>query len=325
MREIRYIDAVREAQWEEMRRDETIFMFGEGIGSRGGCWTQTKGMWPEFGEKRLIDVPLSENGFVGLAIFAAVTGLRPIIDIMFWDFANEAFGQIINQAARMRYLSNGQFKVPIVIHGVIGAVHSAGGHHSGRHYPVYCNMPGLKIVIPSTPYDAKGLLKTSIRDDNPVLMFEHRALLNTKGNVPEGEYTIPLGEAVVRREGSDVTLVATAAMVILALEVAESLSKEGISVEVVDPRTLVPLDKETIINSIRKTGRLIVVDEAFGTCGIGGEIAGLAADEAFYYLESPIKLVHSLPVPDPMAPPLERAMVPDKERVAAAVKEVMNQ
>jgi pyruvate/2-oxoglutarate/acetoin dehydrogenase E1 component len=244
---------------------------------------------------------------------------------MFWDFANEAFGQIINQAARIRYLSNGQFKVPIVIHGAIGAVHSAGGHHSGRHYPVYCNMPGLKIVIPSTPYDAKGLLKTSIRDDNPVLMFEHRALLNTKGNVPEGEYTIPLGEAVVRREGSDVTLVATAAMVILALEVAESLSKEGISVEVVDPRTLVPLDKETIINSIRKTGRLIVVDEAFGTCGIGGEIAGLAADEAFYYLESPIKLVHSLPVPDPMAPPLERAMVPDKERVAAAVKEVMNQ
>jgi len=325
MREIRYIDAIREAQWEEMRRDETIFMFGEGIGFRGGCWTQTKGMWPEFGEKRLIDVPLSENGFVGLAIFAAVTGLRPIIDIMFWDFANEAFGQIINQAARIRYLSNGQFKVPIVIHGVMGAVHSAGGHHSGRQYPVYCNMPGLKIVIPSTPYDAKGLLKTSIRDDDPVLMFEHRALLNTKGGVPEGEYTIPLGEAVVRREGSDVTLVATAAMVILALEVAESLSKEGISVEVVDPRTLVPLDKETIINSIRKTGRLIVVDEAFGTCGIGGEIAGLAADEAFYYLESPIKRVHSLPVPDPMAPPLERAMVPDKERVAAAVKEVMDQ
>lgn len=325
MREIRYIDAIREAQWEEMRRDETIFMFGEGIGPRGGCWTQTKGMWPEFGEKRLIDVPLSENGFVGLAIFAAVTGLRPIVDVMFWDFANEAFGQIINQAARIRYLSNGQFKVPIVIHGAIGAIQSAGGHHSGRQYPAYCNMPGLKVIIPSTPYDAKGLLKTAIREDDPVLMFEHRALLNTKGDVPEKEYTIPLGEAVVRREGSDVTLVATAAMVLLALKVADGLSKEGISVEVVDPRTLVPLDKETVLNSIRKTGRVVVVDEGFSPCGIGGEIAGLAADEAFYYLDSPIKRVHSLSVPDPMSPPLERAMVPSEEQVIAAVKEVINQ
>ncbi len=324
MREIKYIDAIREAQWEEMRRDDRIFMFGEGIGPRGGCWTQTKGMWPVFGEKRLIDVPLSENGFIGLAIFAAATGLRPIVDIMFWDFANEAFGHIINQAARIRYLSNGQFNVPIVIHGVIGAGRSAGGHHSGRLYPAYCNVPGLKVVIPSTPYDAKGLLKSAIRDDDPVLAFEHRALLNTKGLVPQEEYTIPLGAAVVRREGSDVTVVATAAMVSLALNVAEAAAKAGISVEVVDPRTLVPLDKETILNSIRKTGRVVVVDEAFAPCGIGGEIAALAADEAFDYLDSPIKRVHSLSVPDPMSPTLEKAMVPGEDQVIAALKEVMN-
>ena len=189
MREIRYIEAIREAQQEEMHRDESVFMFGEGIGPRGGCWTQTKGMWPQFGERRLIDVPLSENGFVGLAIFAAATGLRPIVDMMFWDFANEAFGQIVNQAARIRYLSNGQFSVPIVIHGATGIGRSAGGHHSGRLYPAYCNMPGLKVILPSTPYDAKGLLKTAIRDDDPVLIFEHRALIMTTGPVPENEYT----------------------------------------------------------------------------------------------------------------------------------------
>jgi len=324
MREIRYIAAIREAQQEEMRRDESVFMFGEGIGPRGGCWTQTKGMWSQFGERRLIDVPLSENGFVGLAIFAAATGLRPIVDMMFWDFANEAFGQIVNQAARMRYLSNGQFSVPIVIHAAAGIGRSAGGHHSGRLYPAYCNMPGLKVILPSTPYDAKGLLKTAIRDDNPVLMFEHRALINTTGPVPEKEYTVPFGEAVVRREGTEVTVVATAAMVFVALRVAEALAREGISVEVVDPRTLVPLDKEGILDSIRKTGRLVVVDEAFSPCGIGGEIAALAADEAFDYLDSPVKRIHSISVPEPMSPPLETAMLPGDDQVIAAVREIMN-
>jgi pyruvate/2-oxoglutarate/acetoin dehydrogenase E1 component len=325
MRKIRFIEAIREAQWEEMRRDDRIFMFGEGIGPRGGCWTQTKGMWPEFGQKRLIDVPLSENGFVGLAVFAAATGLRPIVDLMFWDFANEAFGQIINQAGRLHYLSNGQYTVPIVIHGAIGAIQSAGGHHSGRHYPAYCNMPGLKVAVPATPYDVKGLFKTAIRDDNPVLIFYHRALLNSKGDVPEEEYTVPFGEAQVRREGSDVTIVATSAMVPLSLDVADKIAEEGISVEVIDPRTLVPLDKKTILDSVRKTGRLVAVDEAFSPCGIGAEFAALVADEAFYYLDSPIKRVHSLSVPDPMSPPLERAMVPSEERVIAAVKEVMTQ
>ena len=324
MREIRYIEAIREAQHEEMRRDNSVFMFGEGIGPRGGCWTQTKGMWPEFGETRLIDVPLSENGFVGLAIFAAATGLRPIVDMMFWDFANEAFGQIVNQAARIRYLSNGQFNVPIVIHGAVGVGRSAGGHHSGRLYPAYCNMPGLKVALPSTPYDAKGLLKTAVRDNDPVLIFEHRTLINTTGPVPEKEYSVPFGEAVVRRQGTDVTVVATAAMVFVALRVAEALDGEGISAEVIDPRTLVPLDKEGILNSIRKTGRLVVVDEAFSPCGIGGEIAALAADEAFDYLDSPVKRVHSISVPDPMSPPLEKAMLPGDDQVITAVREIMN-
>jgi len=325
VREIRFIEAIREAQAEEMRRDETIFMFGEGIGSRGGAFTQTKGMWSEFGGKRLMDVPLSEMGFTGLAIAAAMTGLRPIVDIMFWDFANEAFGQIINQAARVHYMSNGQFKVPLVIHGVVGVGQSAGGHHSGRHYPLYAQMPGLKVVLPATPHDVKGLLKTAIRDDDPVLVFYHKGMLNDRGPVPEQEYTIPLGQAVVRREGTDVTIIGTLKMGQLALNAADALAEEGISVEVLDPRTLVPLDKETILNSIRKTNRVVVVDEAFSRCGVGAEIAALAADEAFYYLDAPIKRIHTLSVPEPSSPPLEQAILPNLEQVVTAVREVMSQ
>ena len=325
MREIRYIEAVREAQWEEMRRDEAIFIFGQGIGARGGAFTQTKGMWSEFGEKRLIDVPLSEMGFTGLAIAAAMTGLRPIIDIMFWDFANEAIGQIINQAARVHYMSNGQFKAPLVIHGVVGVGQSAGGHHSGRHYPLYTHMPGLKVVLPATPYDAKGLLKTAIRDDDPVLVFLHKGILNARGAVPEHEYTIPLGQATVCREGTDVTVIGTLKMVHLALEAAEALVQDGISVEVIDPRTLVPLDEDTILNSVRKTNRLVVVDEAFSPCGVGAEVAALAADEAFFYLDAPVKRVHALSVPEPSSPPLEEAILPSLDHVVSAIREVMSQ
>jgi pyruvate/2-oxoglutarate/acetoin dehydrogenase E1 component len=325
MREIRFIEALREAQWEEMRRDETIFMFGHGIGPRGGAFTQTRGMWPEFGEKRLIDVPLSEMGFTGLAVAAAMTGLRPIVDIMFWDFANEAIGQIVNQAGRVHYMSNGQYKVPLVIHGVVGVGQSAGGHHSGRHYPLYAQMPGLKVVLPATPYDVKGLLKTAIRDDDPVLVFYHKGMLNDRGPVPEEEYTVPLGQAEVRRLGTDVTVLATLKMVQVALKAAGVLAEEGISVEVIDPRTLVPLDKKAILDSIRKTNRVVVVDEAFSPCGVGAEVAALAADEAFYHLDAPIKRIHPLSVPEPSSPPLERAMLPDVEQVVAALREVMNQ
>lgn len=325
MREIRFIEAIREAQWEEMRRDENIFMFGQGIGPRGGAFTQTRGMWPEFGEKRLIDVPLSEMGFTGLAIAAAITGLRPIVDIMFWDFANEAIGQIVNQAARIHHMSNGQYKVPLVIHGVVGVGQSAGGHHSGRHYPLYAQMPGLKVVLPATPYDVKGLLKTAIRDDDPVLVFYHKGMLNDRGPVPEEEYMVPLGQAQVRRQGKDVTVVATLKMVRLALDAAEILAEEGISVEVIDPRTLVPLDKKAILDSIRKTNRVVVVDEAFSPCGVGAEIAALAADEAFYYLDAPIKRIHPLSIPEPSSPPLEKAMLPDVEQVVRSLREVMHQ
>ncbi|MGD8753503.1 MAG: alpha-ketoacid dehydrogenase subunit beta [Anaerolineales bacterium] len=323
MREIRYIEAIREAMWEEMRRDENIFVFGEGIGPRGGNFTQTKGMWTEFGKKRLIDTPISEMGFTGIAIGSAATGLRPIVDIMFWDFANEAFGQIMNVMGRIHYLSNGQYNVPMVIRGVIGADHSAGGHHSGRHYPIYTQIPGLKVVIPATPYDAKGMLKTALRDLDPVLFFEHRALYNSTGAVPEEEYTVPFGQATIHRQGEHVTLVATARMVLMALEAADNLASEGISVEVIDPRTLVPFDKETIFDSVKKTNRLVVLDEAYSPCGLGGEIAALTADEAFYYLDAPIKRIHSRSVPDPSSPPLEEAMLPNLDQVIVAIKEVM--
>lgn len=325
MREIRYVDAIREALLEEVRRDEAVCILGEGVGFRGGAFTETKGIWDEFGDRRVVDTPISELGFVGAAVGAAMTGLRPVVDLTFWDFSFEASGQIIMQAARAHYVSNGQIKVPLVIIAVIGMDQSGGAHHSGAPYPLYAHMPGLKIVVPSTPYDAKGLLKTAVRDDDPVLFFYHRGLNNSTGSVPEEEYAIPLGQAIVRREGTDVTLVATSRMVSVAMEAADRLAGEGVSVELIDPRTLVPLDKAIILDSIRKTNRVVVVDEAYSPFGVGGEIAALAADEAFYYLDAPIKRVHSLSVPAPLAPLLEQAVMPSIERVVAAVQEVMSQ
>ena len=325
-REITYVQAIREAQLEEMRRDESVVILGEGIGPRGGSFTQTKGLWDEFGEKRLVDTPISELGFTGLAIGAAMAGLRPIVDLMFWDFAFEAMGQLVNQAARVHYLSNGQFDVPMVVRGAIGAGGSAGGHHSNSPYPLYMHMPGLKVVVPSTPYDAKGLLKTSIRDNDPVLFFEHKFLYNSKGPAPadDVEYTLPLGQAAVRREGEDVTLVALAKMVPLAMEAAETLDRQGISVEVIDPRTLVPFDKETLLSSIRKTNRLVTLDEAFSPCGVGAEIAAIASESAFYHLDSPIKRIHTQSVPHPSSPTLEQAILPSADQVVAAIHETLN-
>ena len=325
MREIRYIEAIREAMHEEMRRDDTIFVFGEGIGPRGGNFNETLGFAAEFGVRRLIDTPISELGFTGMAIGAAMTGLRPIVDIMFWDFAYEVAGQLINQAARIHYMSNGQFSVPLVFRGVVGIGGGAAGHHSSVPYPMYAHMPGLKVVVPSTPYDAKGLLKTAIRDNDPVLVFEHRGIYSLKGEVPEEEYTIPLGQAKVQREGKDVTVVAVARMVQVALQAADKLAKEGVSVEIVDPRTLVPMDKATIVASIRKTGRVLTVDEAFAPFGVGAEIAALAADEAFYYLDAPIKRLHTASVPAPACERLESLIVPNVDQVVAAVRELMNQ
>jgi len=325
MREIRYVDAIREALLEEVRRDESVCILGEGVGFRGGAFTETKGIWDEFGDRRVVDTPISELGFVGLAVGAAMTGLRPIVDLTFWDFAFETSGQIIMQAARAHYVSNGQIKVPLVIIAVIGMDQSGGAHHSGAPYPLYAHMPGLKVLVPSTPYDAKGLLKSAIRDNDPVLFFYHRGLNNSTGTVPEDEYVVPLGQAIVRREGTDVTLVATSKMVFTALEAADKLASEGISVELIDPRTLVPLDKATVLASIRKTNRVVVVDEAYSPFGVGGEIAALAADETFYHLDAPIKRVHSPSVPAPLAPPLEQAVIPSVERVIAVVREAMSQ
>jgi pyruvate/2-oxoglutarate/acetoin dehydrogenase E1 component len=325
MREIRLIDGIREAMQEEMRRDPNIFVYGEGIGPRGGNFNETLGMAAEFGVHRLIDTPISELGFTGMAIGAALTGLRPIVDIMFWDFAYEAAGQLINQAARIHYMSNGQFSVPLVFRGVVGIGGGAGGHHSAVPYPMYAHFPGLKVVAPATPYDAKGLLKTAIRDNDPVLVFEHRGIYSLKGMVPDEEYTIPLGVAKVQREGTDVTIVALARMVQVALQAADVLAKEGVSVEVVDPRSLAPLDKDTILASIRKTSRVLVVDEAYAPYGVGGEIAALAADEAFYYLDAPIKRLSTLSVPAPASAILEAEMVPTVDQVVATVRELMNQ
>ena len=325
MRKIWYKTAINEAMHEEMARDERVFLIGEDVDLFGGVFKISRGLVERFGARRVRGTPISESAFVGLAAGAAMTGLRPIVDMMFWDFANDAYGQIFNQAARIHYISNGQYHVPITIIGSCGLAGSSGGHHSSRPYPAYANMPGLKIVVPSTPYDIKGLLKTAIRDNDPVLFFQHRALHNFKGEVPEEEYLIPFGQADVKRQGTDVTVVATLRMLHLALKAADTLEKEGVSVEVVDPRTLFPLDKETILASVRKTGRLVVADEAFEPFGLGGEMAALAADEAFYYLDSPIKRIHPVFSPEPMTPPLEKAWLPSEDRIVAGIREVMNQ
>ncbi len=325
MAEISFIQAVRDAQAEEMRRDEAVVVFGEGIGPRGGSFTQTRGLWEEFGERRLIDTPISELGFTGIAVGAAMTGLRPIVDVMFWDFSFEAMGQIVNQAARIHYMSSGQFSVPLVVRGVIGAGGSAGGHHSNSPYPLYMQMPGVKVAVPSNAHDAKGLLKTAIRDPNPVLFFEHKFLYNAKAVLPDGDgdLLIPFGQAVIHRTGSDVTVVAVAKMVSLALEAAAVLEDEGISVEVIDPRTLVPLDTQTIVTSVEKTNRLVVVDEAFSPCGVGAELAAVAAEDVFFHLDSPIQRVHSKSVPHPTSPSLEKAMLPNLDRVIQVIRETL--
>src|SRR5688572_23538148 len=255
-----------------MQRDENVFYIGQGIGPRGGNFRQTKGLWKEFGDHRLRDTGISELGATGLAIGAAMAGSRPIVDEVFLDFILEAMTVVIQQAANVRYLSDGKIKVPLVIRGAMGSVRNAGAHHAHSFYSWFASTPGLKVAVPSTPQDVKGLMKTAIRDDGPVIFIEHKALYNTKGPVPAGDYLIPFGQARVAREGSNVTIVATGRMVHVALQAAVIVEEEGISVEVIDPRTVAPLDRVTIANSIRKTGRLLVVDEAPSACGFSGEI-----------------------------------------------------
>ncbi|MFN0171330.1 MAG: alpha-ketoacid dehydrogenase subunit beta [Bryobacteraceae bacterium] len=314
-REISYVDAGVEALREEMTRDESLIYIGQGIGPRGGNFRQTRGLWQEFGDHRLRDTGICELGATGVAIGAAMAGTRSIVDEVFLDFALEAMTQIVQQAAKVHYSSNGKIKVPVVVRGAMGAVRNAGSHHSHSFYAWFAHTPGLKVVCPATPDDVKGLMKTAIRDDGPVMFLEHKALYNTKGPVPDGEYTIPLGKARIRREGTDLTIVAVSRMVAIATEVADELSREGISVEVIDPRSIVPLDREAISASIQKTGRLAIIDEAPPSCGFASELFAIACEDCFDFLDAPPLRICSLPAPNPFSPVLENEMLPSSERV----------
>ncbi len=322
-REMTYVDAGVEALAEEMKRDESIIYIGQGIGPRGGNFRQTKGLWERFGDHRLRDTGICELGETGIGIGAAMNGTRAIVDNVFLDFFLEAMTQIVQQAAKIHYCSNGKIKVPLMIRGAMGSLRSAGPQHSHTFYSWFAHVPGLKVVTPSTPYDVKGLMKTALREDSPVIFLEHKALYNTKGLVPRSDYLIPFGQARVLREGTDLTLVAVSRMVHLALEAAKELEKEGMSAEVIDPRTIVPLDKATIAESIDKTGRIVFLDEAPAMCGFSGEVFAIACEECFDSLDAPPKRICSLPVPNPFSPALENAMIPGVSRIVSEIREFM--
>ena len=319
MAEITYAEALNQAIKEEMRRDEAVFIMGESI--RGGIYGVTGGLSQEFDE-RVIDTPLSENGFMGAAVGAAAVGMRPIVQSLA-SFMWVAMDQLVSQAAKMRYMFGGQVDLPIVYRCGMSYGNNIAAHHTDRPYPMYMNMPGLKIVIPTTPADAKGLLKTAIRTNDPVMFFEDNNLAGVRDEVPDDEYTTPFGLADVKREGSDVTVVALAGMVRRALAVADQLEEEGISVEVVDPRTIVPLDKETILASVEKTGRLVVVDPAHKSCSVASEISAMVAQEGFWTLQAPIQRVASLDVHLPFSPALEKLVFPGEENIVEAVHATM--
>lgn len=320
MRELTWMKATLEALSVEMARNPSIFVLGEGIGKRGGNFNTTAGLYDLYGPQRLRDTPISERGFVGLACGAAMTGTRPVVDFMFADFVLDAAGEIFNQIAKMQYMSSGRLKMPVLLRGCIGIGHAAATHHSGSYYSMFANIPGLRVVVPATPADAKGLLTTALRCDDPVLFLEHRELLTTKGPVPEGDYLVPFGQASVRREGRHATVVALAFMIPKVLQAAERLAGEGLSIEVIDPRTVAPLDTGTIARSVAKTGRLLIVDESFEPCGIGAEIAAQLADRAFDHLDAPIRRLNGAHCPTPYSPPLEAAVVPSVDTIAQAVR-----
>jgi 2-oxoisovalerate dehydrogenase E1 component len=320
LRELTYTVAAREGLSEEMERDPSIFVVGEGIGARGGNFNTTVGLYERYGPERLRDTPISERGFVGMCTGAAMTGARPVVDFMFVDFILDALGELINQTAKIQYMSSGRLKMPITLRGAIGIGGSAATHHSGNYSPIFAHLPGFRVVMPTTPYDAKGLLKTSIRSDDPVLFLEHKSLLNTKGMVPDEEYLIPFGEATVRREGTDLSVVAVGLMVNKTLEAAEQLGADGISVEVIDPRTIAPLDIDTILASVHKTGRLLVVDEDFAPCGIGAEISAQVTERAFDDLDAPVRRINGAFTPTPYSHTLETAVVPNTASIASAIR-----
>jgi pyruvate dehydrogenase E1 component beta subunit len=318
-REITYGEAVREALAEEMRRDSTVFFMGEDVAAAGGVFKVTTGLLDEFGAERVRDTPISEAGIMGAGVGAALTGMRPVVEIMFGDFITIAMDQIVNQAAKMCYMTGGQARVPLTIRTTIGAGRSSAAQHSQSLHAWLSHIPGIKVAIPSTPADLKGLLKTAIRDDNPVVIYEDKMMYSMKGPAPEGDYTIPFGVADIKREGKDVTIVATSSMVHTALNAAGMLEKDGISVEVVDPRTLSPFDKDTILSSVIKTSRAVVVDEAYLSYGVTGEIASMISDEAFDYLDAPVKRIGAMNVPVPFSPGLEPSTIPNEEKIVKTV------
>ncbi len=322
-REVTYMQATLEALTEAMARDASIFVMGEGIGVRGGNFKSTMGLYEKYGAVRLCDTPICERGFVGLACGAAMSGTRPVVDFMFADFVLDAMGEIINQIAKMQFMSSGRLKMPVLLRGCIGIGHSAATHHSGSYYSMFAHIPGLRVVVPSNPYDAKGLLAHALRCHDPVLFLEHRELLNTKGFVPADDYEIPFGRAAIVRMGMEVTVVALAAMVPLALKACEIFEREQISIELIDPRTVAPLDIATILTSVRKTGRLLIVDETFGPFGVGAEIAARVSDEGFNDLDAPIRRLNGAHTPTSYSPPLEKAIVPCIEAVVSAIRELL--
>ncbi|MBX3049117.1 MAG: alpha-ketoacid dehydrogenase subunit beta [Anaerolineales bacterium] len=313
-------EAIREALAEELRRDPTVFVMGEDVAEAGTAFKVLLGLVDEFGPERVIDSPISEPGITGLGVGAAMTGMRPVIDIMFGDFITLTMDQMVNQAAKIHYMSGGKLKVPMVLRTTMGASRRSAAQHSQSLHAWFSHVPGLKVVVPSTPYDAKGLLKTAIRDDNPVAFFEDKMMYQLKGEVPEEEYTIPFGVADIKRPGTDITIVATSSMVQVSLAAAEMLAEIGIEAEVVDPRTTFPLDKEAIIESAKKTSRAIVVDEGYERYGVTAEIASVIADGAFYYLDAPVKRIGAMDVPIPFSPALEDLTVPTADTVVETAK-----
>ncbi len=319
-RELTFAQAINEALAEEMRRDKRVFIVGEDVAEAGTPFKVLLGLVDEFGKERVIDTPISEPGFTGIGVGAAMTGMHPVVDIMFGDFLTLAMDQIVNQAAKVHYMSGGKLKVPIVFRTTLGATRRSAAQHSQSLHAWLSHVPGLKVAIPSTPYDAKGLLKTAIRDENPVVFFEDKMMYQMKGIVPAEEYTIPFGVADVKRRGEDITLIATSSMVQVALEAAEKLSEIGISVEVIDPRTTKPLDKQALVDSAKKTSRAIVIDEGYESYGVTAEIASVIADGAFYYLDAPVKRMGAMDVPIPFSPVLEDLTVPTSATVFEMAK-----
>ena len=321
-REITFAEAVREALAEEMRRDSRVVILGEDVAEAGTPFKVLSGLVEEFGTQRVIDTPISEAGFTGLAVGAAMTGLRPVVDIMFGDFITLTMDQMVNQAAKVHYMSGGKWKVPMVMRTTLGAARRSAAQHSQSLHAWFSHVPGLKVVLPSTPYDAKGLLKTAIRDENPVIFFEDKMMFKMKGPVPLEEYTIPLGVADVKRLGTDITFVATSSMVQVALAAAVMLEEIGISAEVIDPRTTWPLDEKTLVESAKKTSRAIVIDEGYGRYGVTAELAAVIAEGAFFNLDAPVKRLGAMHVPIPFSPPLEDATVPSEQMVFDAARKL---